>query len=140
MIPFAQELIFNCKIASARFISEDVFIVTFRDSDKPVTLDEYKELHEGCLAMIGDRKVVSLVDLRGKRVYFSKEARQFASKSSRLNEHRVAEAILVDNSAIQIAANFYLKIFKPPIPSKVFRNEEVASQWLGMQLNAILNH
>ena len=88
---------------------------------------------EACQNLIGPRKVLNIVDLRGQFVYFSKEARKYAATDEKLNQMRIAEAILVDNVAIRIAAQFYLSLFKPPVKTKLFSDLLEARKWLEQQ-------
>jgi len=44
--------------------------------------------------------------------------------------NQVAEAYLFDTLHIRLLINFYFKIFKPAIPSKMFETLEEAEKWL----------
>lgn len=74
--------------------------------------------------------MVALMDIRGDCLNMSNEAKQLAANHKELNECRIAEAILTDSLAIRIAANFYFKLFRPPIPMKLFSKEKKAIEWL----------
>jgi hypothetical protein len=133
MIPFAENIGVKTSCAVGYFDKGDFFYVRFKKTGTPIELPEYKEFMEGCQSLIGERKVLNIVDLRGQYVYFSKEARAYTASNEQLNNMRIAEAILVDNVAIRIAAQFYLSLFKPPVKTKLFSDLMDAKKWLQQQ-------
>jgi len=133
MIPFAENIGVKTSCAVGYFDKEDFFYVRFKKTGTPIELPEYKEFMEACQNLIGTRKVLNIVDLRGQFVYFSKEARKYTATDEKLNQMRIAEAILVDNVAIRIAAQFYLSLFKPPVKTKLFSDLLEARKWLEQQ-------
>jgi hypothetical protein len=62
-------------------------------------------------------------------VTFTKEARE-NSVNSQHDSPIAAYAILANNVAYRIIANFYLKVNKPRVPYKMFAEMEEAEKWL----------
>jgi hypothetical protein len=69
-----------------------------------------------------------LVDMRGLDS-ISPEAREYAA-AGKLSEIYDRLAIIADAPATFLVANFFLKFHKPPRPTRIFRNETDALQWL----------
>ena len=60
---------------------------------------------------------------------FDDSARVF-SASEEGSKYSLAEAFVVKSLSQRLIANFYVKVNKPPIPSKVFNSEKEAIKWL----------
>ena len=62
-------------------------------------------------------------------VTITKEAKEY-SVLVEPDQPFLAVAILVENLAYQLMADFYFKFYKPKIAYKVFKSEEKAVEWL----------
>ncbi len=62
-------------------------------------------------------------------VLFDKEIRNYAA-SAEANKYTIADAIVVNSSALKMVGNFYIKFNKPLKPSRIFTSEKEAIQWL----------
>jgi hypothetical protein len=62
-------------------------------------------------------------------VTITKEAKEY-SVLIEMEQPFLAVAILVENLAYQLMADFYFKFYKPKIAYKVFKSEEKAVEWL----------
>jgi hypothetical protein len=60
---------------------------------------------------------------------FSKEARDFLAGEKGV-ERVIAAALVIDSMLTATLANFFLKVNKPMVATKLFTNEEEAMQWL----------
>ena len=58
-----------------------------------------------------------------------KEGREYSASEAGLR-FTIADAIIVKNLAQKILAGFYLRINKPRKPTRVFKNENEAIEWL----------
>lgn len=58
-----------------------------------------------------------------------KESKAF-NTSAEISKHMSAQAFIVSNSIQKITVNFFVKMFKPAVPLKIFTNEAAAIQWL----------
>jgi hypothetical protein len=63
-------------------------------------------------------------------VTITKEAKEY-SILVELEQPFLAVAILVENFAYQLMADFYFKFYKPKIAYKVFKSQDKAIEWLG---------
>lgn len=62
-------------------------------------------------------------------VTITKEAKEY-SILVELEQPFLAVAILVENFAYQLMADFYFKFYKPKVAYKVFKSEDKAIEWL----------
>lgn len=86
------------------------------------------EIHSGALRLSGGRPYCTLADSR-VNMTSTKEAREYSSKGL-YKENHLANAILVNSTAVKLMANFYMRFYKPPIPTKIFNTEVEACNWL----------
>jgi hypothetical protein len=64
----------------------------------------------------------------------SKEAREL-SASKEFAQSTIAKALLVRNLGQRLVGQFYIKINKPQIRTKIFADREKAIEWLNRQIN-----
>ncbi|MGZ6416691.1 MAG: DUF7793 family protein, partial [Bacteroidia bacterium] len=62
-------------------------------------------------------------------VTITKEAKEY-SILVELEQPFLAVAILVENFAYQLMADFYFKFYKPKVAYKVFKSQDKATEWL----------
>jgi hypothetical protein len=107
--------------------SDGIIKVTFNEN---ITIDipEQNRLTANYLLIGNGAKFPFLFDAKDN-VVFTKEARE----NSIRNENdfpSIATAVIVKSLSYRIVANFYMKVNKPKIPFKSFKNEEEAVKWL----------
>jgi hypothetical protein len=88
-------------------------------------LDKYIEICDG-------RKLPFLFDAM-EHVTITKEAKVNAVEIERLAPV-TANAVIARNLAYRLIAEFYLKVNKPKMPFKIFKNEDDAISWLRLFL------
>lgn len=81
------------------------------------------------IGTIGKGKTFPVLILIKESNSIEKRASQFASSEECL-KYTKANAIVVNSLAIRIGANFYVTVFKPIRPTKMFNSEEAAVEWL----------
>lgn len=109
------------------FTEEGIVIVSIKDNahmELVDTLIEYRAMQEK-VEYLPARILVK----PGQNTSISKEVREFVNKPSS-KALVLCQAILVDNLAHKIIANFMMKLYKQPGAFKVFSNEEEAINWL----------
>lgn len=84
------------------------------------------------LSFVNNSKFFLLSDIRTVSEV-PKDAREFFG-SERGCEGVLAAAILVSSSVGSMIANFFMKINKPAVPTKLFTEEEPAKKWLKEQM------
>ena len=62
-------------------------------------------------------------------VSIDKSARDYAASEEGLRYSKV-EAFVINSLAHKLLANFYMKVNKPSVPTRFFRNKEDAEEWL----------
>jgi hypothetical protein len=110
------------------FLREDGIVeVLFKESSR-IGIDE-------CLELINSYKLIlkfkkyPLLHIVENYVTFEKSAREFSASAEGL-QFSLAEAYVITSLAHKLVANFYLKVNKPPVPTKFFRNRREAEKWL----------
>lgn len=74
-------------------------------------------------------KKVPVLQVLGKYMNFSKEAREF-SLTEKGMKNVLISAFVLDSLPHKILANFYIKIDKPPFPTKFFATRKDALDWV----------
>ncbi|HRE73066.1 MAG TPA: hypothetical protein PK637_15615 [Flavobacteriales bacterium] len=103
-----------------------IHMVYLRDSE--ITVEEKKNHHRKFKEVTSEKKMPLLLMFE-ERVTITKEAREF-SKKIEDKQPFTACAVLVNNLAYKILANFYAKFYRPAKPFKVFSDVTKAKDWL----------
>lgn len=99
-----------------------------------LNINSINEQHDAQKELVKNDKYGVLVD-GTNNVVITKECREYMA--SLITPNRVATAVLTKmNMATTLIANFYIKVNKPKIPTKLFKEEKDAVSWLKMQLAA----
>ena len=102
-----------------------VYIHTVEDAE--IEIPEIDELNKHLRSLVEDR-LCYLIVFPGVGSSSSNEARKHAAKQK--GKNIIAEAIIIDNLAIRLLANFYMKINRPEQKIKLFSNEVAALEWI----------
>jgi hypothetical protein len=84
--------------------------------------------------LTGGNQFLLLTNMSNK-VTPTREAYDFYADKKRAT-YILKEAFVLESAALKIAANFYFKVKKPIIPSKVFDTEKEAEFWLKQEIFA----
>lgn len=109
---------------------EILFIIC---TDKIIDLKIAQQIVKYRLEASKGKKYPILSDYRIVRE-LSKEAREFLASEDGA-EGVYADAIFINTPIGSMIANFYLKINKPLVPTKLFTDEEPAKKWLRLQID-----
>ncbi|MCC6370660.1 MAG: hypothetical protein IT236_06640 [Bacteroidia bacterium] len=96
--------------------------------DLHISLAVIKELWEFGNSLFPDKKR-KVLGIFNSNFTPSREAADFMVGLKR-SEKIAAEAFCIDSGVLRLMTNFYLKVKKPIIPSKVFEDEKKAMAWL----------
>lgn len=91
-------------------------------------LEEQHENLYACIDLVNGVKHPFMYT-QGEYVTITKESRENSEKISKISP-MYPIAIIVQNLAYKLVAEFFLKFHKPKIPMKIFSNEEKAIEWL----------
>ncbi len=111
-----------------------ILLVKFNEGAE-VELQDIDEIHSEALRLSNGRPYCTVTDSR-VNMTSNKEAREYASKGL-YKENHLANAILVNSTAVRLMANFYIQFYKPPIPTKLFNSEIEAREWAGRFLKEV---
>ncbi len=109
-------------------IRSDGIMCTHVKVDYEIGLEDAENIYELSIK-IGLGKVYPNLFTLEKFAIPSNEVRLFMTSPKRIAVTS-ADAFIVSSLPQKILANFYLKINKPPIPSKMFYEVEAAIKWL----------
>ncbi len=79
--------------------------------------------------LITQNKMHKLLIIVPKKINMTKEARDYLSGEYGI-KNIIASAIVVTSKYSNFLTKLFIKIIKPPMPTKIFSNEEKAIQWL----------
>lgn len=122
-----EDKIIEIDEAIIRLRKDGIIHITFKDQTELDTT-------------LQDRLIKIYIELAGKNkrlflftafsdVSITKEAREHAIELESIYP-ALATAIVADNLAYKLIANFYLKINRPKTPYKIFKTIEEAEEWL----------
>lgn len=78
---------------------------------------------------MGDKKHMAIIDF-GASVGSTTEGRKVYAVSDYLLKNRIADAFLVRSLSMRLIANFFIRVTKPKIPTRLFTSEVEAFKWL----------
>jgi len=127
MNPQVNVHLIKTRVAILSMEEDDIIRMTL-DHKNGLDIDDIKDILSGILKITGGKKALIL----GKSIHYntpSREVRAFAADFVNTDIIQAA-ATVASNIMIKVAANFFLKINKPPFPFKVFTEEKEAILWL----------
>lgn len=80
------------------------------------------------LEKFNDKDYPFLINIKQVK-FVSKEARDFLASETGC-EKVAASAILINSAVASMLGNFFMRINRPYVPTKLFTNEEMALAWL----------
>ena len=105
-------------------------ILFFRvKQDQVVDVEEIKEMILNVQEFLGPKEHYAVVDFGGY-LSSSSEARDIYAKAEYIQKYRIADAFLVKSLPVRLIANFFIKVTKPKVNTKLFTDETAAVNWL----------
>ncbi len=104
------------------------FVELVFGDDTFIDISEGHQVVEILNSYLGDKKV-PILQVLGKYMNFTKEAREYAVTKKGLKNILVS-AYVLDSLPHKILANFFMKINKPPFPTKFFATRKEAEEWI----------
>jgi hypothetical protein len=121
----------NKKVSETNFakyeLENSVLTIKFKDGllvDQPIM----KQLLQDAVEFANHEKYFTIIDLTNN-VDTTFESRNYYAQNE-LNKYRLADAFIVNSLYLQSLTNFYLRIKKPSVPSKMFNDFESARKWV----------
>ncbi len=114
-------------------IEDGILVVTSKDV--LMTLNSVQEGIKYRLEAVNGKPYPLLSNVKAMR-QVSKEARVFLA-SEKGCEGVIAAAVLIESAVGRIIANFFIRIDKPLVPTKVFTDEAEAKKWLAKYVKSL---
>ncbi len=115
------------RAVTLHLLEKDILEVT-TTPDYETTIDDIKEINEVTKSLFQDRSYYVLV-VTSQGSSSSSEARELAAKES-ARKNIIAEAIVIENIAVRLAATVYMKVNRPKQKIKLFNSRQKALQWI----------
>ena len=97
--------------------------------DQVVDVAEIKEMLVYVQEFMGPVRHYAVIDFGGN-LSSSTEARQVYADAEYLQKWRIADAFLVKSLPVRLIANFFIKVTKPKVNTRLFVDEPTAINWL----------
>ena len=104
----------------------DIMHIQLQD-DLYIDIPVFKEIQQAALDF-GDRKYKYVLEM-GSFSNFPKEVREYAA-GEEANRWTIADAIVVKSLSQRMLINFFLRIDRPPKPTRLFNEVDKAFEWL----------
>lgn len=91
-------------------------------------IEHIYEMHAATSRLVNKQRVPALF-LVGKDTTITHDAMKYGA-TEEATQLSLAEAYVIHSLAQKILANFYLRIYKPPVPTKFFDDRVAAETWL----------
>jgi len=119
----------NYPLATLEYSPEKNILIYRVKQDITVDVAEIKEMIEYVKEFMGDKKHMALIDF-GMSVGSTTEGRKVYAESDYILDNRIADAFLVRSLSVRLIANFFIRVTKPKIPTRLFTSEAEAFKWL----------
>lgn len=110
------------------FLRDDDILVIDIEADQHFDSKDYLELVDAAYK-IGDGKRFKNLIIVGEHTVPDNDSRTL-STSEKGSRFKIADAFVIYSMSQALIANFYMRIHKPFVPTKFFRNVEEAEEWL----------
>lgn len=108
-------------------------ILFFRvKQDIEVDVPEIREMIRYAKEVAGERRHYAVIDF-GASLGSTAEARAIYAADPFLQQYRIADAFLVKSLSVRLVANFFIKVTKPQVNTRLFSDEKAAVDWLLQQ-------
>jgi len=132
MISSRQTNIRSTEKFDSVLVEEGIIEIVVKEAVQ-IEVEDLYLIKEANIEVMGDRKYCVIVTSHFLSS-ISKEARELvASKEYSMNT--IAKALIVNSIGQQMVGNFYLKVNRPHIKTKLFSERNKAIEWLRKQLN-----
>lgn len=108
------------------WMEENIMCCKYAD-DLHVSLEVAKSCVEGRIFFSKGKSSVLLIDMRGIKS-ITRDARDYMASVGAILV--IAGALITGSQLNRTIGNIFLTIDKPPVPTKLFTNEQKARQWL----------
>ena len=108
--------------------SDGIVQINIKENVDELSLDDFIEIVEA-IGIVGGGIKRPILSVANGYINVEKEARGFSAGEAG-TIYTIADAFVLNSFALKLIGNFYLKIDKPIVPTKMFTNTDYAVQWL----------
>jgi hypothetical protein len=110
--------------------NEEKNILFYRvKQEQVVDVSEIKEMLFYVQEFMGPKTHYAIIDFGGN-LSSSTEARDIYAQAEYIQKYRIADAFLVKSLPVRLIANFFIKVTKPKVNTRLFTDETQAINWL----------
>ena len=113
-------------------IREDGIMHVHIKNELDVKFEQTQDVYRETQKLLGGKKYATLFTMT-RLVTPDEQSRKFMASRER-HSKVIADAFVIKSLPQRLIGNFYLRINKPPSPTKMFVTEEEALKWLEQQV------
>lgn len=117
------------EVASVYLKSEGLVVIEFK-SEIHAEIDAAVEVSNAVLQLSQNNPVYVLVCAANIQSSMNNQAMRYLAKNQDLHKVTRAVAFVLNNLPIRITVNTFIRVHKPPYPTKIFKTKENALDWL----------
>ncbi len=119
-----------------RLLFRDRIHFVYMNEGMEITPETVETVHRHGAEIANGEKYSVLVDLRFN-VTSTPEARNYAAENPFMRLH-IAYALLAKSLSVKLMANAFIQFHKPPVPCRMFNEEEEAIKWLMLSMEKVM--
>ena len=108
-------------------VEDSIIFITIKQGAE-IDVDDIKEMQKANVKLYSGNKHVICADIRNLKST-TKAARDYAG-SLKSAETTSAIALIISSPLSRVMGNFFIRITRPPYPTKLFTDKERALEWL----------
>ncbi len=101
-------------------------------SDIQIGLKDVKEVEQVLIELSNGSDIYAIVDSTGPYVNITNEAQNFLAQEASIvrNKKMKGSAVVINSLPNRLLVKFFIKLFRPQFPTKIFSNLNSANEWL----------
>lgn len=117
----------DMRTATLKLRNDGILEYVMKSSDD-FTVEDIKETNKAVGELGGGRAFLNLVYIH-QLFNTDPEVREYAA-TEESNRYTIADAFVVNSTALKLVGNFYIRFNKPARPTKIFTSDTEAIEWL----------
>lgn len=114
---------------STYYVESNLLYIKLKTETEP-TIESVQLNFQQTYEQLGEKQVKVLLDARALEfLNLPKDVLEYMGDNE-YNKYQLATALLINGLAQKLLANFYLKIIKPKVKTKMFNHAEESLMWL----------
>ncbi|MBL7902705.1 MAG: hypothetical protein JNK73_11975 [Bacteroidia bacterium] len=116
---------------------EEGIVENYFLSGESIEVEDFRELKQANIELMGQKPYTVLVTAE-ELTSFTREAREYVASKEYVGI-TIAKALLISGLGQRIIGNFYMKVNKPNIKTKLFSDRDKAIEWLRKEYRQHIN-